>query len=289
MTQPATPKDAATILLLAPADDDAKQATSCAYEIFMVKRHAKSGFMAGAYVFPGGVADDADKGPIWADLREKYANRFSDHEIQLRITAIRETFEEAGVLLVQPHGSSAALNPEERVQWREKIHEDAAQLHALCAQLGATPDLDALIPWARWITPKYEGRRYDARFFVTVLNELPDATHDNLETVSSAWLTPQHALSLWDDGSIFLPPPTWYTLLELAQATELNEIEEVPRDVTPIEPHLMFENQNIILALPGDHQHPDTTQASGEAKNRITLHGTSLSQVQEYILERTEN
>ncbi|MCA9606567.1 MAG: NUDIX hydrolase, partial [Myxococcales bacterium] len=158
MSEPVTPRDAATVLLL-------REEPEGGFSVFMVKRHQKSGFMAGAYVFPGGTVDDADHG--WTrvhgrapdDAAALLGEDDGSLAIALHVAAIRETFEEAGVLIAD--GADDA----DLAAARASLH-DGADFAALAEEHALTLRLDRIAPWSRWVTPFIESRRYDARFFL---------------------------------------------------------------------------------------------------------------------------
>ncbi len=251
--EPVTPRDAATVILLRESD--------AGVEVFLVRRHQKSGFMAGAYVFPGGVLDDADaREPTLARLAGRTAAQAAQalgeddptRALALHVAAARETFEEAAVLLARGVDAAADLDDA-----RRRLNEGAA-FDAILDELGATLAADALAPWARWVTPVVERRRYDARFFLARAPESQRASHDRVETIAGEWLTPDGALSRFEAGQIQLPPPTLRTLEELApldsvDAAFARAASRVPR---PVQPHLVDAGGAPALTLPGDPAHP---------------------------------
>ncbi len=178
-----TPRDAATVILVRPRD--------AAYEVFLLRRRRGSSFMGGAYVFPGGAAEPADA----ADLR---------------LTAARELFEEAGVLLTRDE-----VEPTRLAEWRRSVLDGGA--------MPPVPlDLDALRYHSHWITPSVENKRFSARFYVAVLPPGQTPSFDDRETVDEAWTTPAEALARV--GELQLPPPQLRTFLELADTPTIDDV-----------------------------------------------------------------
>ena len=171
MNTPATPRPASTVVVLRPRAD--------AFEVLLVRRNDRVAFMAGAFVFPGGRVDAADRAPSPAPALLEEPPRFSDlsaeDELAYRRAAVRELQEEAAVSV----------------------------------------EVGALIPIGHWVTPEIDIRRYDTRFFLTVLPPGQEARHDEGETTEIAWCTPADALARGRRGEIMLPPPTWTTLRQL--------------------------------------------------------------------------
>lgn len=150
--------------------------------------------MASSYVFPGGVANDTDRG-------------------EMRVTAARELFEEAGVLLSNPDIEMAVAEG-----WRPHVDAGDADLRVLLGEAGAELATGRLFPYGHWITPSIEKRRYSARFFVARMPAKQVASPCNRETVDELWVTPAEGLAR--KGELRLPPPQVRTLLELREAAE---------------------------------------------------------------------
>ncbi len=218
------PRDAATVILL-------RDRPGGPYEVFLMRRHRDQVFMGGAYVFPGGRLDDADKdpglaactGPLSAaearrllqepDLSEQVARG-------LFLAAIRETFEEAGVLLARDgEGRLVVLADPETADrfaaYRLELHEGRLTLMDLVRRESLSYAPDLLIPYSHWITPEFEPRRFDTRFFLARLPEGQVAVHDRMELTESCWMTPAFALAEHAAGRIVLMPPTLKTIEEL--------------------------------------------------------------------------
>lgn len=247
---PSPPRDAATVIVLREAEDD--------FEVFMVRRHDKAGFMAGAYVFPGGKLDEADKHPgLLARIRgrepEDCAAALGEQDAlrstALFLAAIRETFEEAGVLL-------ATGEPAEEA--RRRLQDGETTLLGVAEEADLRFHVDALVPQARWVTPTVEKRRYDTRFFLARVPADQRASHDAKETTEGAWLTPRAALAKAEAGEIQLPPPTLCTLEWLAERRGIDDALQAAANRPPplVQPVFHDQDGTFVLALPGDPLHP---------------------------------
>ena len=247
-------RDAATVLLL--------RERAAGFEVFMVRRSGGSRFMGGAHVFPGGKLDDADRhydgrrrlpdAPLSTELSEP--ELAPERALGLYVAALRETFEEAGVLLADPLGDEAF-----RLYARAQLQRGEGALAELAARAGWTLRLDALVPQARWITPRAQPRRYDTRFFLARAPEDQRAAADELETFAGEWFTPARALAAAEGGEIVLPPPTLRTLLHLAtfetvQACFADARTRRPPRIEPV--HHVDEAGEHVIAFNGDPAHP---------------------------------
>lgn len=260
------PKDAATVLILRDGQDD--------FEVFMVRRHGRSGFMAGAHVFPGGKVDAADSSPEMLALcqghsEESAREALSEGDVAaplgLFVAALRETFEEAGILLAD------GIDPGELEGARKALH-DGEGFASILERFAMTLRLDAAIPQARWITPIVEKRRYDTRFFLAKAPADHDASHDAIETTAGEWLSPKAALAAAEAGRIVLPPPTLKTIQWLAAFPSADEAIAAARSQQTPELQPVFHNQEgtLILSLPGDELHP-VSEAALPGATRIVL------------------
>ena len=265
---PAKLRDASTVVLLRNANRG--------LETFMMCRHKKSGFMGGVHVFPGGKLDaqdmtDALVGRVHNVTPEQIAHALNEpteptRAAGLLVAAVRETFEEAGVLLGSVQ--NRALVEEARDALNQK-----APFPQLADQLGLQIDGALLQPYARWITPTIEKRRFDTRFFLAVLPEGQQATHDGNETTSAQWLSPQDAIQNMTTGGIKLAPPTlrtlqWLTGFEVADEAIADAASRPP---PLVDPHVVtFGKDGWFLALPGDEAHPRDDRALDGA-TRLTF------------------
>lgn len=251
------PRDAATIVLLRDG------AGGRGVEVLLVKRHSKSAFLGGAHVFPGGKLDSADTLEAVAQrcqvgAQESLATRLGEPALEanralgLFIAAARETFEEAGLLL-----SSAPLDDLQGT--REALLDGARSFEQVLSGLDVQLDLDALEPFARWITPVQEARRYDTRFFMARAPSGQTAAHDHRETTASGWYTPVQALAAWEAEQIQLAPPTSRTLENLLPFDTVEAALAAAR-AQPVRaacPEVVRADETIMLVLPGDPLHSE--------------------------------
>ena len=223
-------------------------------EVLMLKRSGRSGFFPHAWVFPGGRVDPAD-----AEAQSTgTATGLPEADTAYAVAAIRECYEEAGVWMGD--GAPPAA-------FRESLNDHSATLRD-APELVA--DLGRLAVWSWWITPELEPKRYDTRFFVAVLHphESEGVSHDEIETVSSAWLTPADALARAAEGDFFLAPPTFRTLEELVTFGSGAEVMAAAqtRKVQPVMPRLDMGGDAVSIVLPGDPSYPSDTPVDGPTR-----------------------
>ena len=273
---PATPKDAATVVVLREGEQGV--------EVFCVKRHGKSGFLGGAVVFPGGKVAGEDRELDWSRVTNGLSARaaaVAEQPLPFAVAALRELFEEATLLAV----AGRDLQDEEAKELRARLDTlspsgEAQAFHALLEERKLHLDTARLVALSRWITPKAEQRRYDTRFYVLPFVESQLGRHDDHETTSSFWATPADVLKRWSDGEIFLAPPTSQTLAQLARVNSVNEAVEqaAAGSLEPICPHFCMDGEQMVLALPGDPLYPEDTPAPEDpaAPTRFVLSGTQF-------------
>jgi len=251
-----TVRDAATVLLL-------RDRPSGEFEVLMVKRHGQSGFMAGAHVFPGGKLDPADTAHELAARLIGLSPAQAGHALGepelpaaralgMFVAALRETFEEAGVLLAD-RSANTDLNAA-----RRRLHEGASFADVL-TDLDAMLRVDQIVPFSRWVTPVVEPRRFDTRFFVARVDPSQRAEHDARETTTHAWMTPREAVDATLRAEILLPPPTLKSLLELADHDSAEAVLASARARRPpmVQPVIQQLEGVLTILLPGDPLHPE--------------------------------
>jgi 8-oxo-dGTP pyrophosphatase MutT (NUDIX family) len=257
---PAVPRDAATIMLLRQDPG---------VEAYLLRRTRELDFAPGACVFPGGSVDeqDADLQIAWAGpAPAEFASQLGTSQARARAlicAAVRETFEEAGVLLAGPSPTALVDDSAALARDRHSLLEGSTSFGELLNRRGRMLRADLLTPWARWITPEASPRRYDTWFFAAALPPgqtagLGEASPG--ESDSGTWLPPGAALESFRAGEITLLPPTAVTLRELAAHEELTGILSQRRVIAPRLPTVMTEEDRVWLAMPpidpqaGDHQ-----------------------------------
>lgn len=245
MSVPASPpKPAATVLIVRDAPG---------LEVLMVRRNAGLAFGASAWVFPGGKVADADASPAWLDLATGPADASSR---ALRIAAARETFEESGLLLAyDAHGQPASVELCERLaRHREEVEADPALFTRLVREAGLRLALDRLTPFAHWITPAFEPRRFDTHFFLVAAPSAQVACHDGREAVDHAWITPNDVLQRRLSGEARLMFPTRLNLEVLARSTTASSAEQAARRraVVTVEPVVIERDGARFLRIPAE-------------------------------------
>jgi 8-oxo-dGTP pyrophosphatase MutT (NUDIX family) len=249
---PAVPKPAATVLLV--RDDPRPPAGRSPLQVFLQRRVAGMAFAGGMTVFPGGGVDPGDRAEqaSWAGPEpDWWARRLGcDPELAgaLVHAAVRETFEECGVLLAGPRLPAALA------QHRADVVARRSRLGEVLEADGLVLRSDLLRAWARWITPPSAPKRYDTYFFVALLPAGQDADAHTTEAVEAAWWHPGAALDAWRDGTLQLMPPTARTLEEIAEhdgaAAVLAAAET--RDLDPVVPLMRRDGDRVTAVLPGD-------------------------------------
>ena len=195
-------------------------------EVFLLERHIDSDFVGGAWVFPGGKVDEADTrlpstalaGHPPPALVEQFGDRPA---AALCVAAIRETFEESGVLLARTGKgpvSADDLRSHSYLSARQKLADRHSKWNwaGWLEDEGLQLDLSALVWWSWWVTPIGVHRRFDTKFFVASLPEDQVAEHDNIETTDSRWASPATALRAAESGSASIILPTRKNLRQLA-------------------------------------------------------------------------
>ena len=227
-------RPAATVMLLRDTTDGP--------EVFMLRRTTRAVFASGMYVYPGGKVDTADG---------------EGHEGYL-VAAIRECYEEAGVLLVEEPDGELVGDGHQALAHRDAVHDGTLSIHDLCEQHGLRLATDRMAYVAHWITPKGEApRRFDTRFFLAVSPTEQSHTHDDGETIASEWIRPADALQRHRDGQMALMPPTIATLEFLAAHPTSEAALEAGRAIGEppvILPKIRWGADRAMLgiAMPGD-------------------------------------
>jgi 8-oxo-dGTP pyrophosphatase MutT (NUDIX family) len=251
------PREAATIIVVRDA--------AAGMEVFCVERHPKSGFLGGAVVFPGGKVDASDASDEWGGVVAG-----GEDDRALRIAACREALEEAAILPV----TGGAVTHAALLDLRSRLVKKEATLIAFLREHALRLDLAALHPFARWITPVAEARRFDTRFYLATLPRDQSGAHDNHETTSSFWARPADVIARWEAGTVALAPPTHRTLEVLARVATCADAIAIAAGacLDPICPVMFPYDGTIALALPGDPAH-DVREPRVPGKSRYVLRG----------------
>ena len=229
----------------------------------MLRRKTSMAFAPGAFVFPGGSVDtrDADEQVAWTGPEPAEWGRIFDAPPELACAlvcaAVRETFEESGVLLA---GSSAKSVVADTTgdDWeadRMALLNRSLSLAGLLARRGLVLRADLLLPWSRWITPVIEERRFDTRFFAAALPDRQRTRDVGGEAAEVAWVTPADAIAMGRRKEIVLWPPTAVTLAELAACRDVAAALR-PRKVRPVLPEASAAEGAVWLTLPAELEYP---------------------------------
>ncbi|KAL0977986.1 hypothetical protein UPYG_G00164340 [Umbra pygmaea] len=285
------------------------------YEVLLLKRSGASGFMPNAYVFPGGLLENSDFSSEWLDVFKSFRN-FPNFglgcvkqppetrppifatdrmklgspvpgDVGLRICAVRETFEESGVLLAVPKKEQGTLlkkienktgsqleltcltdicNQDELAKWRVLVNQNPSNFITMCRELECLPNIWALQEWGNWLTPigvYGKQRRYDTAFYICCLEKTPHHTlQDEKEIVHFKWSSPSEILQNYQARKMWIAPPQFYDLSRMCGFTSLLDLHsfstlratEGCEQWLPV--RLVADNYYISL-LPGDELYPE--------------------------------
>lgn len=255
------PRDAATVVMLRDGPSG--------LEVFLLKRHGLSDVLGGAYVFPGGKLDAADgELDAHAHLDQSLAE-FHGALVEaktdaltaaaLHVAAVREAFEESGILFAL--GATAVHAAQATALLRTGRAFDE-----VLAEMALRLQTRSLVPWSRWITPKVPmvtNKRFDTRFFIAQVPADQIAQHDNHEATASVWLPPRLALAQHRDGDIELAPPQIMSLAHLSRYKNVTEAMAAARSRPPplIEPEPFMHEGSRVICYPGDERHSVSQRA----------------------------
>lgn len=231
--QASAPRLSATVLLMRDRD---------VLEVLMVKRHYQIDFAAGALVFPGGKANDEDAQADWDDYIDGV---YDPVQRAARIAAIREAFEESGLLLARPRAKrgegASCVGPEmadKFAPFRAAVDRREQSFLALIREHDLVLALDALIHFGHWITPEMMPKRFDTHFYLAPAPDAQIASHDGRETTDAVWVNPLEALAQEKEGKATIIFPTRMNLIKLGQVETCAGARE------------MFAGQDVVSVLP---------------------------------------
>jgi 8-oxo-dGTP pyrophosphatase MutT (NUDIX family) len=221
------------------------------FQVLMVKRHHQIDFASGALVFPGGKTHPGDHDPAWEALCIGWADVDAD-ERPLRIAAIREAYEEAGILLARDRGGAMFCGDARAEAARHAVAKDEQAFIDVVVELGVKLDFSVLTTFARWITPPLTPKRFDTWFYVTRAGSEQLAVCDGWETVDAEWIAPAEALRLAAAGERTVIFPTRMNLQLLAEAAGGADAvaRAAARTLVTVEPKVERCDGGQVLVIP---------------------------------------
>jgi 8-oxo-dGTP pyrophosphatase MutT (NUDIX family) len=255
-TDPEVPKSASTAILLRPCSDG--------FQVYLVQRSAQSDFMPGNYVFPGGTLDPEDRDPI---LLEEHLDLTPDETFRRlgdgvapevavahAVAAVRETFEEAGILLARNRDGSS-VETASPVAGQKEPHKARRNFRDRVVKGGWVLEISRLFRWAHWVTPAVMPKRFDTRFFAALSPDGQECFPDLLATTRGVWIDAMDALDRNHEGEIALSPPTLVSLHELLAFRDLGALksglEKRPWGA-PRTPRALRGPEGPVILLPWD-------------------------------------
>ncbi|MFN8017004.1 MAG: NUDIX domain-containing protein [Acidimicrobiales bacterium] len=256
-------RDAATVLILRDGPDG--------LEVFMLRRNLNSDFVGGAYVFPGGAVDEhdrhADLEPICQGRTDADASRrlgIDSGGLAFWVAAIRESFEEAGVLLAYDMDGIVDLDDEAGIErWahhRQQVDDGQLTMVDLCRLEGLRLAVDGMHYFGHWITPEGAPRRYDTRFFLAAAPPNQTPLHDDHEVIANQWLRPVDAIAQVEAGELTMMPPTISSLKAIARFETAQEALDAATEITDVPtilPRIIAYDGGVRIVLPGDPAYDD--------------------------------
>jgi len=219
-------RDASTVILLRSAPEEEE-----GFEVYLTRRRPELVFVGGMHVFPGGRVDPGDRDleaiaraegltPARASALLREEAMSPDRAIAFWIAAVRELFEEAGVLLACREGKIVDLRRPDAAdafeEWRRRLNANEAGIADMLVQEDLRLALDRLHYVSHWITPVGPPRRFNTHFFLAELPENQEPRHHEAEVSESLWIAPRKALTEWAQNRIAMIPPTVMSLQTIA-------------------------------------------------------------------------
>jgi 8-oxo-dGTP pyrophosphatase MutT (NUDIX family) len=248
--------------------------------VFLVRRNDSIAFLGGAHVFPGGRVDASDHSHdviggvrLQADAYEGMTARMpdvpEDVAVAHHVAAVRELFEEAGVLLARPLSDASV---QRLIAGRRDLLEGRITFADIIRREHLHLALDELAYFAHWVTPEIEIRRFDTRFFIARAPEGQEPVHDAGETTQSEWVVPSAAIERSRAGLIALPPPTWTTLQMLGKFESIQAVFDWARrkPIPRVQPRFEKRGNRTLLFYPGDPTYP-AVEGFEAAETRFVL------------------
>ncbi len=249
---PVTPRPSAAVVLLREREEGG-------VAVFMVRRHVRSEFVPDVYVFPGGSVKETDveaeRTPGLCALGGPSGDDATGLGAGFRVAALRECFEEAGVLLARRGDAILTIGSSEVerfARYRDGLNDGTLTLRELAAREGLTLATDELLHWSHWVTPEAWPRRFDTHFFLAAMPHEQEAAHEGLEVTASAWVTPDEALAGYARGDF---PLVFATEHQLRALTNLPSIAAAyarfsGKPVSTMRPRVLHEDGQDVIILP---------------------------------------
>ncbi|MEY2399147.1 MAG: hypothetical protein QOJ00_2321 [Actinomycetota bacterium] len=268
---PLVPRDAATVMLVRDGQTG--------LEVCMLRRNLNSDFVGGAYVFPGGAVDPADSGPAVEAVCAGRTDADASSQLGIErgglafwVAAVRECFEEAGVLLaIDQNDAVVSLADEETAErfalWRHRVDHGETGLVQVCAAERLRIMAADIYYFAHWITPVGPSRRYDTRFFVAAAPPEQRPVHDDRETIATIWVNPAEALRRQQNHEMELIFPTIRNLEAISRfdtAGDLLAAAAAIDEVVTILPKVVSDASGMRILLPGDPGYDEIVDGKGE-------------------------
>lgn len=266
-------------------------------------------------MFPGGVNEEADASERWLHLLNSFGYGEADFEklhrtgapitpifadnpikrhIALRITAIRETFEELGVLICSTKHKASTSDKWANIKsdidlklWQKRVSDNPSELLNLCKEHNCYPDIWNLFYWSNWLSPAHLPKRFDTAFFIAAIENKPSNIKANSEVVKVEWASPKEVLDRSKKGDITLYPPQVYELNRFTYVKDIEELKKFARARSNQGDELLYPvikqaKDGIVSLLPGDHLYPSnvdlkSTTINTEDKNLLELRGNNHS------------
>uniref|UniRef100_A0A2M3ZIG2 Nudix hydrolase domain-containing protein n=1 Tax=Anopheles braziliensis TaxID=58242 RepID=A0A2M3ZIG2_9DIPT len=285
-------RDSASLIIAARNHGNQRDADGFNYKVLVFKRTEQTSFLPNHIVFPGGAFDPQDDSSEWLSLFRKHSVQHRDLEqlttvagprayifqttqddtldrnISLRLCALRESFEELGVLLVanrpeqSMNGFSRAEYQFEIDRWQKEVHDGQTDFLQLYSKLDVLPDMWGLYEWSVWITPtQFRKKRFETAFFLAALNEQVPVHPEQHEVAEYMWSSPKQLIEEHDKGDLWLAPPQAYELHRLSYVDDIDALVRFARrrkyhGTTAFCPVGFNAADGYIGVLPGDDFYP---------------------------------
>ncbi|XP_058125438.1 acyl-coenzyme A diphosphatase NUDT19-like [Anopheles ziemanni] len=288
-------RDSASLIVAARNEGNARDADGFNYKVLVFKRTERTSYLPNHIVFPGGAFDPQDDSPQWLSLLAQQhvpeaavrsvatvsgcrpyilqttSDDTLDRNLSVRLCALRECFEELGVLLVANKnelvsatgsGFSRAREGFDVVSWQKDVHDGRKSFLELYSELRETPELWGLYEWSTWITPTYfPQRRFETAFFLAALDEIPSVFPEKFEVEEYMWASPRTLLEAHTEGNLWLAPPQAYELERLSYVHDIDVLVEFAtkrkfHGTTPFCPVMYNTSDGSVGTLPGDDMYP---------------------------------